>query len=94
VQGVAVALICGLASPAFAEPKGRGRDVVREQGVDEHAEQAGTRVADEAIDAVADELAGEEGGGSTGMPPGLSKKGKLPPGLEQQGQTPPGWEQE
>lgn len=51
------------------------------------------RVANEAADAVADVLTGEDSQGSSGnMPPGLAKQGKMPPGLAKQGKTPPGWD--
>jgi hypothetical protein len=51
------------------------------------------RVKDEVVDAVADELLGEDtpAPARAGMPPGLAKKGKMPPGLEKQGKVPPGW---
>ena len=88
VAGLAVAM--SVVVPVFAEPKGRGR--VASQSPEEHTKKAAGRVANEAVDAVADELAGTQSRTSTGMPPGLAKKGKMPPGLAKQGKTPPGWE--
>lgn len=52
--GVIVALLT--TGPVFAEPKGRGRGA--EQDPADRAAEAGKRVTNEAIDAVADELAG------------------------------------
>jgi hypothetical protein len=75
-------LIVGLASPAFAKHEGHGHV---------HPSKA-EQVANEAMDAVADELLDEQGRvRAGGGPPGLAKQGKLPPGLEKQGKTPPGW---
>jgi len=77
--------------PVWAEPKGKGHG--QAQSTEAHAKKAAGRVANEAIDAVADEVVGTPPGGtSKGMPPGLAKKGTMPPGLERQGKTPPGWE--
>ena len=79
----------GVASPVFAQGQGKayGRD-----GQAREDRGPVERIADEAVDAVVDELVGEETTPSGGMPPGLSKKGKMPPGLAKQGKTPPGWE--
>ena len=86
-------LLLGVAGPVFAEHPGKGYGRANEESVDEHAKKAGKRVTNEAIDAVADEVAGRPGATpSGGMPPGLAKKGKMPPGLAKQGKTPPGWE--
>lgn len=72
---------------------GHGRGHGRPDTTTESVKKAGRRVVDEAVDAVVDELIGEDQAGVTpsGMPPGLSKKGKLPPGLEKKGKVPPGW---
>jgi len=78
-----------------AKDQEQGRGVGRGRRVEEQApwKRAGERVTEEAVDAVVDELVGENQGpaGAAGMPPGLSKKGGLPPGLEKQGKVPPGW---
>ncbi|MDP3702800.1 MAG: hypothetical protein Q8R78_00205 [Candidatus Omnitrophota bacterium] len=67
------------------------------QGVEQKVERAAKQVAEEAVDAVADELLDDKGrvtrSGPGSLPPGLAKKGKMPPGLEKQGKTPPGWSQ-
>lgn len=82
----------GMAATASAEP-GRGRGHGQPQSTSEHIERAGKRVANEAVDAVADELTGTPGSpSSSGMPPGLAKQGRMPPGLAKQNKTPPGWE--
>ena len=88
-------VVLGWVPVARAEPKGKGYGYGKApQSTEGHAKRAAERVANEAIDAVADELAGPQGGaaGSGGMPPGLSKKGKMPPGLEKQDKVPPGWD--
>lgn len=74
--------------PAHAQGKAKGRTV----DVGQAASDAVKRTAVEAVDAVVDEIAGDDGAqGASGMPPGLAKKGKMPPGLEKQGKVPPGW---
>lgn len=82
-----------LAPSAFAAHKPDKRD--QGQGVGQKVERAAKHVAEEAVDAVADELLDDKGrvtrSGPGSLPPGLAKKGKMPPGLEQQGKTPPGW---
>ena len=83
-----VLLIVMMSVPAYAKDKGRGpsTDTTRE------------RVTDELVDAVADELLGEDSTAQTTTtthtgrtPPGVSNKGSLPPGLQKKGTVPPGW---
>ena len=81
----------GMVATASAEP-GKGRGHSQPQSTSEHVERAGKRVANEAVDAVANEVAGTSGSpSSSGMPPGLAKQDKVPPGLAKQNKTPPGW---
>jgi hypothetical protein len=84
--GVVILWSLLLQPAAFAEHnKGRGRD----------RQDRTEKIANEAMDGVADELLDEKGkpsaSGAKGVPPGLAKKGKMPPGLAKQGKTPPGW---
>jgi hypothetical protein len=85
-------MVLGAASLAVAEPKGNWQRAP--QSPEEHAKRAAERVANEAVDAVVDELAGPQSSAGVpgSMPPGLAKKGKMPPGLAKQGKVPPGWE--
>lgn len=85
-----VVLLC-LTPPVSAQGKGKGHG--QESDVEGHAQRAGERVANEAINAVVDELAGDHGSAvfPGGGPPGLARQGKVPPGLAKQGKTPPGW---
>ena len=82
--GIAVLLTAGSAA---AEHPGQGRG--RSKSATPAAKESGKRVVNEAADAVADELLGQET--TSGRPPGLSKKDHLPPGLAKQGRVPPGW---
>ena len=90
-----------LAAPAFAKPK----DVLPSPlktgpATDKSFGKAVDKIQAEAVDAIADQLLGEDGKTTTkvvkvkgsGMPPGLAKKGKMPPGLAKQGKIPPGWQ--
>lgn len=82
------AIVCFLAVPAYAKPKG--------QGAQEQKQSAGERIGNETADAVADVLTGEDSKKTSsvktkkGTPPGLSKKGKVPPGWNKGKKT--GWE--
>lgn len=87
----AVAVACIMAAPVWAKPP-HGHGGGRPETAGQRAKKAADRVAGEAVDAVADELTGTTSSGSSGMPPGLAKKGKMPPGLAKQGKTPPGWD--
>ena len=78
----ALAIAMWFAVPVLAQGKGKGSQ--KQKGAVE-------RIADEAVDAVVDEIVGDEA--PSGLPPGLAKQGKVPPGLAKQGKTPPGWEQ-
>ncbi len=74
------------ASPVFAAPKAK-----------DHPQQsdAGDRITNEAADAVADILTGEDGKKKTStshLPPGLAKKGKTPPGWDKGKKV--GWDKE
>ena len=82
-----VVLALWVAAPLFAQPPGHGR--ARTETTEEHIKRRSHDVANEAADAVADELTGKPA--SSGMPPGLAKKGELPPGLAKKHKVPPGW---
>jgi len=91
-------LLFSLISPTgYAEGKGKShqphfRDA---DSPGKSLDRAGKRVTNELIDAVTDEILGDDLSPSpkrSGMPPGLAKKGKMPPGLAKQGKTPPGWQ--
>jgi hypothetical protein len=87
---VASVVIAALVCPSVwaKPPQGKGKGAASSE-----SKSAKERIKDETIDAVADELLGEDTPAATpsGMPPGLAKKGKMPPGLEKQGKVPPGW---
>lgn len=87
---IVVAILVGLPALVLAKPEGKGfRKQQKEESI---TRQAAKRVTHEAVDAILDELVGENDTSSaSNMPPGLSKKGKLPPGLEKKGKVPPGW---
>ena len=88
----AALMTLSLATAVWAKPP-QGHGGGRPDTAGEHTKRAGDKVANEAVDAVTDELVGtSSSSGSTGMPPGLAKQGKVPPGLAKQGKTPPGWE--
>jgi len=95
VAGVLLLMGLGLgATDVCATGKGKDKGYGRQQsGVGTQIERVAEQAAEEAIDAVADELFDEEGRITTtgARPPGLSKKGTLPPGLEKQGKVPEGW---
>lgn len=82
-----VILALWIAAPLFAQPPGHGRP--RTDTTEERIKRRSHDVANEAVDAVADELTGTPS--TSGRPPGLAKKGKLPPGLAKQNKVPPGW---
>ena len=82
-----VVLALGVAAPLFAQPPGRGRP--RVETTEEHIKRRSHEVANEAVDAVAEEVTGQST--PSGMPPGLAKKGALPPGLAKKNKVPPGW---
>ena len=84
---VVVMMSVAMSAPVYANGRGKGKGQASEP-----QSRAG-KMADDAMDVVADELLDEKGRVNTGgMPPGLAKKDKLPPGLAKQGKTPPGWE--
>ena len=88
---VVVVILMGMPILTLAKPQGKG--IGRQQKEESVTKQAVKRVTNEAVDALLDELVGEDNASSTssGTPPGLSKKGKLPPGLEKKDKVPPGW---
>lgn len=75
-RAVAILMVWVLAAPpVFAAPK--------DKAVGQKAD-AGDRIANEAADAVADILTGEDGK--------KTSTSKLPPGLAKKDKTPPGWD--
>jgi hypothetical protein len=81
-----------MSPPAYAKDKGHGPQVNQHSTPSTATTQE--RVKDEIVDAVADELLGEDSSQRTttgSRPPGMSKQDSVPPGLEKKGKVPPGW---
>jgi len=85
-----------VSSAAFAQPPGKGPKGKgpkwKEKGPTT-IEEKGEAVGEAVIEAVTEEILEIEGEVETpkGMPPGLSKKGKMPPGLAKKEKIPAGW---
>lgn len=88
-------MILFILSPSvFADPPGKNKGHVKEPDPAGKVKSVTKAAANEAVDAVADELLGEvtaTASSPAGMPPGLAKKNKMPPGLAKKDKIPPGW---